>query len=267
MEFKVELDKELKKEKEKTKEEFGNFSENTQLLLDAGADEDKEALRAAGLNHEILEAEHSRGIEIDRKNLEEEYGLDVYTKDEIKNLCIKYDLRFLRSSHYAGKLDSIIAGKLKKFIKDNPVGDVSDSFYIIAPAEAFDLRGRDATTKNAADPILVYKVPKEDKYLFIHKWGRDFTILRRLRGLYMESESNMLSVGTSILTVFISIIFAFSFSKFTGEWYQYLNMLWIVGLSFIVNLGFLAIMFRDDDDYHERASGYIWDTREKRRKK
>jgi hypothetical protein len=269
MEFKIELDKELKKEKDKSKEEFGNFTKETQLLLDAGADEEKNALRVANLNYDLRNAEKSRGTEIDRKKLEEDYNLEVYTKEEIKSLCVKYDLRFLQTNRYKGKLDGDVATKLSEFIKNNPegVGDSSDAFYVIASEETFYLYGRDATSRKSVNPILVYKVPKEDMYVFIHRWGEGYTILRRLRGLYMETAQNMISVGTSIFTVVISIIFALLFDKFTGEWYQYLNIIWIVGVSLGLNYTFLSILFKDDKNFDRRESDYIWDKTDARRKK
>ena len=132
----VELKKELEKKKKKSIGNSEEFLKETQLLLEAGADDEKRALRAIGLDHQIRHVENNRGIEIEREKFESEYGESVFTEQEIKEICIKYDLRFLPSQFFKGRLDTQIASKLSKFIKENPeVGQHSDSFYIIAPSE------------------------------------------------------------------------------------------------------------------------------------
>ena len=74
---------------------------------------EKEALRAAGLDHHVQKVESDKGVEIERKQLEETYDDLVFTRQEIKDICIKYDLRFLRTEYFKAALDTEIAGKLK----------------------------------------------------------------------------------------------------------------------------------------------------------
>ena len=59
------------------------------LLMAPGSNSQKEALRTAGLDREILAVESKKGVEIDRNNNESTYGNTVFTEDEIKDICIK----------------------------------------------------------------------------------------------------------------------------------------------------------------------------------
>ncbi len=265
--IKVGLKEELEKKRKKSIGNSEEFLKETQLLLEAGADAEKRALRVAGLDHQIRHVESSMGIEIEREKFEKEYGESVFTGEEIKEICVKYDLRFFRSEYFKARLDTQIASKLSRFMKDNPeVGESSDSFYIIAPANAFELRNRPAKPFLTIDPILVYKLPRQDKYVYIHKWGRDFTVLRRLRGIFFESEDAMWSITTSFWTIIISIIFGSTFDGFTGMWYQQLNILWIFAASFLLAFATLAIMFNDGENFEKRETGKLWDDRVKRRR-
>lgn len=265
---KVSLGDELNKQKQDTKSKATSYAKQTQLLLTAGTDEEANALRVLGLDDDIRTAQRRVGNEIDREKIEEEYGLDAYTEEEIKNLCIKYDLRFLSSQYYKGELDSELAAKLNQFIKKHPeVGDSSNSFYVIASGENFDLYERNATSRKSSNPILLYQIPKEKKYVIIHQWGKGFGFFRRLRGYFFESYWNMMTVGTSFYTFILSFILGTLFGGFTGMWFQYLNFIWIVGVSVGLTAVTLAIMFNDDSDFYKRESGRVWNDRMKSRRR
>ena len=246
--------------------------ESVKLLM-SGEDGDIEILKRTGLDHEINKAEKIKGLEIDRKNLEDTYNGFVFTKDEIKDICIKYDLRFLPTKYFRGKLDTEVADKLKKFVAEHPeIGAVSESFYIIAPDNSFDIKYPCSNPSSKTDLILVYKVRTErygvDKFVFIHKWGNEeFSPIRRLKGIFYESPSSMTSVLMSAWIVIISTIFGLSSSGFTGEWYQYLNLIWIVAVSFGMSMLTLLIMFNDSDmKLYKRTSDEVWNTRYTRRR-
>jgi len=242
-------------------------------LLMSGEDGDREILKRTGLDHDIKEAEKIKGLEIDRKNLEDTYKGFVFTEEEIKDICIKYDLRLLPTKHFRGDLDTEVAEKLKAFVAEHPeIGAVSESFYIIAPENSFDLEYSDAKPSAKTDLILVYKVRTErgelEKFVFIHKWGKEeFSSLRRLKGIFYESTSSMTSVLMSAWTVIISTVFGVLFNGFTGEWHQYLNLIWILLMSFGMSMLTLLIMFNDGDmKLYNRTSDEVWNTRYTRRR-
>lgn len=262
--MKIGLKKELDKVRKKSINSVESIITEANRLLTAGADAEQEALRKAGLNHKKMMVETAQGVEIERKSFEEQYKDHVFTEEEIKNICIKYDLRFLRSEFYRGNLDTQLGSKLKKFIEDHPeVGNSSDSFYIMAPDNCFELIERPAkpfwTIKT--DPVLMYKLPKQNKYVYIHKWGRDFTILRRLRGMLLSSLSNMWSVGISMWMVILSALFGILYTGFTGEWYQYFHLIWIAAIAVGANYAMLCIMFKDGENFRQRETDRIWNER------
>jgi hypothetical protein len=265
------IKEELEKKRQESVDKTDSNAQSVKLLM-SGEDGDKEILRRTGLDHDINKAEKLRGLEIDRKSIEDTYKGFVFTEKEIKEICIKYDLRFLPTRYFRGALDTEVADKLKKFVAEHPeIGAVSESFYIIAPSNTFDLDGSDANPSNKTDLILVYKVRTEykdvEKFVFIHKWGKEeFSPIRRLKGIFYESESSMTTVLMSSWIVILSTIFGMSFSGFTGEWYQYLNFIWIVPVSFGLSMLTLLIMFNDSDmRLRLRTSNKIWNTRDTRR--
>ncbi|MEK6829102.1 MAG: hypothetical protein AABY15_03165 [Nanoarchaeota archaeon] len=265
--FNVKLKKELEKKKKESFNSSDGLVKETMLLLESNENAEKRALQIAGLDHQIRHVETAKGIEIERTQFEKEYGDSVFTRDEIKDICIKYDLRFLPSNRFRGRLDTQISYKLKEFIEKNPsVGNYSNDFYIIAPSNAFELNDRPAKPFITIDPILVYKLPKEDKYVYVHKWGRDFTILRRLRGMFLESRASMWTFAASFWIVMLSAILGLSFNGFTGMWYQYMNLLWIVPTAYGLAYATLAAMFNDGEDFKNRTTRNMWDSTYKRRR-
>jgi hypothetical protein len=75
------------------------------------------------------------------------------------------------------------------------------------------------------------------------------------------------SVLMSAWTVIISTVFGVLFNGFTGEWYQYLNLIWILLMSFGMSKLTLLIMFNDSDmKLYKRTSDEVWNTRYTRRR-
>lgn len=268
MGYRVGIKKELEDKRRGSQKHADGFLQEAQLLLESNTQEDKEALRIANLDNHIRAVETKRGSEIERKKLEDEYGNKAFTEKEIEEICVKYDLRMLNTRRFNGQLDSEITYKLKDFISrhNKEMGNSSSDFYIIAPSKAFELEGRPAKPFVAIDPILVYKTPRQDKYIYIHKWGRDFTFLRRIRGMFFESEASMWSFTMSAWIIALTVLFGVSYDGFTGMWHQYLNLLWIVGLSVPASLGTLSLMFNDGEGFGRRATPNIWNQPIRRRR-
>ncbi|MFB6306552.1 MAG: hypothetical protein ABEH43_06120 [Flavobacteriales bacterium] len=95
----------------------------------------------------------------------------IFTEKAIKNLCMKYRLRFLNSSLYQGELPQEALNKIRKFEKKNNVK--VNNFKIIAPEEKFQLKD------SKKDPLLF--IPLENNhYYLIHKWGNDMSYARNI---------------------------------------------------------------------------------------
>ena len=113
--------------------------ETKQLLLEANTKENA-ILAAAGLNKQSVEAYRLKDEAAMRKELKMKTGAPaVLTEAEIKNLCIRYRLRFLPSYRYAGNIDPLLGAKMIRFLE--AVGDVAPEysaerrFFIMAPVE------------------------------------------------------------------------------------------------------------------------------------
>ena len=188
--FKVDITEEVKKKRKSSEEEANDVVHEAQLLLEGSHQEEREVLKAVGLGHNIQQAERTNSINLERKTFETEYsGEVVMQKNEIKDLCIKYDLKFLRADYYKGHTDLSIGPKINRFVKSNNISPSKGDFFLLAPGIAFNLEERPKPPKQR-DPVLFYKVPNntsEDMYVMVHKWGNDFTILRYLRGLVLEN--------------------------------------------------------------------------------
>lgn len=271
MDYEVSLIRELNAQREKTVGETSLISEEQRLLLSPGGDKERQALRIAGIDHEILEAQKKIGIEIDRKRGEENYKNSVFTKDEVKNICVKYDLRFLSSSDFIGDLGSDAPKEMASFIKENPEIGQSNCFYIIASEEYFHLNRHNNNTKKTkkgSKAMILYKEPHNDNYVLINSWG-SYSILRRIRGLYMESFTNMHIYGAIIFSIPFTLLFALTSLSFVGT----IGDLFIVPViflgGFLVNLAFMAIiMYNDDENFASRASENVWNnTKERKLKK
>lgn len=96
---------------------------------------------------------------------------DIYDKEDIKKLAVKYRLRFLGTDQFKGKIpyDAIRAVKQREALSDKKI----ESFRILAPSEMFSLEDCDK------DPLLFAEL-NDGRYLFLHQWGGEVSWLRSI---------------------------------------------------------------------------------------
>lgn len=255
--FRVNIEKQLDAEKVKT-QQGETLVKEAKLLLDGNHQRERDLLKKIGLGHSIIKAETARGLGIERQNLEEKYEGKVYMIDEIKNLCLDYDLRFLNTEHFKGHIDTEIGYKVKSFFDKHKLNENYDNkmFYILAPKKAFNLEDRPKPPP--VDPILFYRPNRnEQKYLMVHQWGNDFTILRLIKGLMVRTAwSYYFSMSILGLCGF-NIILAL-----TRDFYEPMGNFII---SFFVGLVFGLIMLAckmgiEDEWSNKKFNIELWDT-------
>ena len=99
--IRVDLKKELEDSREKAiNQANSNDLKEIKLLLEQNTAEEKMVLKEAGLYGNIQKHESLIGVDIQRKKLEETFGIGnvkVFTAEEVRSLCVKYNLRFLNS--------------------------------------------------------------------------------------------------------------------------------------------------------------------------
>src|SRR5690606_34700738 len=133
---------------------------------------------------------------------------------------------------FIGDLGSEAPKEMASFIEENPEIGQSNCFYIIASEEYFHLNrynNNTKKTKKGSKAIILYREPHNDNYVLINSWG-SYSILRRIRGLYMESFTNMHIYGAIIFSIPFTLLFALTSSSFVGT----------IGDLFIVPVIFLG---------------------------
>tara|TARA_R110000868_G_scaffold73899_6_gene213858 strand:- start:798 stop:1490 length:693 start_codon:yes stop_codon:yes gene_type:complete len=152
--------------------------------------------QASAKDLEILEKlENGSGnLVIPKERLNADAIFDI---NEIKNLCLKYRLRFLDSSLFKGEIPYEGISKIKSL--ENELDCSLTNFKVLAPKELFHLTDKDS------DPILFLKL-SETKFYFIHKWGGEINRFRALLAYPMRSFSTMFSFLLGVAFIFSWLI-------------------------------------------------------------
>lgn len=108
---------------------------------------------------------------------------DVFSLTEIRNIAIRYRLRFLDSGLFKGDVPYEAISKLKEAERKYKVK--FSEFKILAPASLFKLEDRNK------DPLLFARV-SEQEYLLIHKWGKDLSGFRRVLAFPLRTIRNFI---------------------------------------------------------------------------
>jgi hypothetical protein len=187
--MKVSIEKELEKKAQKEKTIFDPVKE-VKLLMESNDMEKARILRGLSNNSQFSRVEKMVGKQLDLERLENSYDGRVYTIEQIKDLCIDYNLRFLEAKRFTGNFDVEVAGKILEFANKTktPIDDFSlrNNFYVMAPEKMFALKDEKHITKKQLDPAIFYRIDNQH-YKLIHKWGNDFTIFRLLQGFRFRS--------------------------------------------------------------------------------
>lgn len=131
----------------------------------------------------------------------DEEGLDpsrIFSLDEIKNIAIKYRLRFLDSPIYKGPIPSEALNEIKE-ISENQGKDLR-VFKILAPISFFKRK-----TKNDADAIL-FTITNLGNYYLLFRWGYPTPWHRWLSSYPLRDFEKMFALILSI-TLILSLSF------------------------------------------------------------
>ncbi len=193
------------------------------LLLEETSQQERELLRQAGLSHTFDKIDKQEAVRLTRIKKQEEFNTKLYTLEEIKDLCIKYRLRFLPSKEFHGKIDEKLGKKLIEYFKErNIVGTMANeantNLFILAKKRDFNFNQKENLAP--VNPVLFYQVDtKEGKmYSIVTKWGRSFGIERRILGEIYEYEEKyliLMIIGSYILS---NIITSYLFNLSPFNW-------------------------------------------------
>jgi hypothetical protein len=163
-------------------------------------------------------------------NIEKEIDDEnVFSINEIRNICIRYRLRFLDTAHFRSKYPYDAIAEINAFEKKHDT--TIKSFRIIAPSKAFDLENINK------DPLLFAELTNNRFYL-LHQWGKELKWYRKIFAWPLQNFRSM------IITLLICcFIFAFSIPSsamhiFSFESEMYLRI-WLTIHTFIGTLGLI----------------------------
>jgi len=172
------------------------------------------------------------GVNLERKAFEDEFGTKTFTEAEVREFCLKYDLRLLPTTLYCGAIDPSVGAKLTRFLEKNGMSarHSASSLYVMAPPYAFQLEEQPEPPEPPripqGDPVLFYKVQPRDvtstdvpSYcVMITKWGNDFTIGRLALGWLKRDPENSFVWKTAMLSLILSVIAGTMFSADNWMW-------------------------------------------------
>ena len=147
------------------------FLDEVYGLLDQEQKQD-DVIRAVVLSSRGKHAVELRDPEPDR----------TFTAEVIKELCIKYRLRFLDGGLFKGPLPNGAVYAVRQL--ERRVGGPVHAFRIMAPAERFKL------CDSEVDPLLFVPLG-DDRYYLVHKWGKDLSFLRVIQGLPVRTPLHL----------------------------------------------------------------------------
>ena len=118
---------------------------------------------------------------------------NIFHKNKIKKICVRYRLRFLDSKLFKGDYPENITSIISDLERKHETQ--LDNFMIMAPSKLFKVKSPD-------DPILFVPIGN-DYYYLIHKWGKEFNQIRKLLVLPFKNIDNL-----TIFSVLVSVFFA-----------------------------------------------------------
>ncbi|MEZ4936423.1 MAG: hypothetical protein R2799_02405 [Crocinitomicaceae bacterium] len=121
----------------------------------------------------------------------------IWSLETIEKLCLKYRLRFLDSELFKGDIPQEAWDRLAEL--EDRHGKRFRSFRIIAPGEFFELNYVDK------DPIMLAEL-SPNKYLFIHKWGKDMKWWRQIKAFPFQSYQHFFASLCGVAFVLASLI-------------------------------------------------------------
>lgn len=231
------------KEKRKSKEKKQNsLVDEVKLLLEDNASKEREFMTTIGFDHHIRKVDAYKSDKIITEQEEAKYG-DIYKLEDIKKICLDYDLRFLPIEYYKGNITADLPSVLMRFCEEHNIPQnyhLRYDLYIAAPKENFELQER------PKDPLLFYRT-RDENFTLVHKWGKDFTVMRLLKGFLNRNDH------TAFISRFLIIaLICFSVQSFIGLFSNW----WII-LDVVIGCIVGGIIMPDEKNDKNWDSKYL----------
>lgn len=205
--------------------------DHSRLLAAEKVKNQKEILRHYNWDEDIQEIEHKKGQRIDRQAEEEAYQSDVFYLEEIKQICMDFNMKFRPANELVFfdqnqkyEITPVIEEFCRQLKYDNGGKDY-DRFYALAIAEDFaskEERKAGKKAKSKTPRLMMFYLTDKKKKTFIHvnTWGSTkFPVTRYVQAWAVRNPINAF-VGRTVL--FSSILFVlgclFTSSPLFGIW-------------------------------------------------
>ena len=167
---------------------------------------------------------------------------NIFHKETIKKICVRYRLRFLDSNLFKGDYPKNITKIISDIEKKHDTK--LNNFMIMAPSKLFKIKSPD-------DPILFVPIGN-DYYYLIHKWGEEFNYLRKLLVLPFKNIDN-LTIFSVLVSAFFALLGKLFIPSLTSSEVFILFLFLVKGFIFI----FFYMFFLTRRNFNES----IWDSK------
>lgn len=182
------LQETAKRNQENQLQEANRLLESVKANLVAEDNSDKNMLQFFGTRNVIIE--HTDKAEKAKEFIKGGF----ITKEDIRSVCLKYNLRFLQTKYYKKEIPMSSLNDLRLFKEENRISDydMKENLMIIAPKDHFSLGDRPKT-----DPVILYK--DKNVYRVVSKWGSDFKSSRLVSSLFARYPNIIILIVYTIL--------------------------------------------------------------------
>ncbi len=159
--------------------------------------------------HNLLESGVTSAGLLNLEFLDEE---NIFSLANIKEIAVKYRLRFLSTRHFKNKIPYEAVSKLKAL--ETKTGQKTPSLMILAPSEMFRLE--DANK----DPLLFAPL-SDGRFYLVHQWGGEISWLRAVLA-WPKQKLQHLVVSIAVLSALISLLLpAIWFGDAQGNYFNF----------------------------------------------
>lgn len=216
-----------------TNKETSDFKEMQKLLADPEEKKVIDLIRYLSPDCEFVKKEHEYGIQLEKKQHADEYGLIVINKADIRKELVKYNLHFYNSTNFTGEYDLDFVKKMNETIVNNRLNKVDGDtfreslFFISEKENDKSLEGQNSNPIKLA----LYKLPEKNGYYAILNKNSDYaTMINYYKGIKNYSSFQMRLCF--LLETFISLLLLYVFF-YKADFVSTTGILSVVGMFFI----------------------------------
>ncbi|MGB3588060.1 MAG: hypothetical protein WBA23_16040 [Tunicatimonas sp.] len=240
----------LIREDQKRQGVINDPAREAQVLLQEQGMQEERAIRQLGLKRSLHQIHDPKQQWLQQWLLNKQFDGEVYHVDDVKRICVDYRMRMLSSRLYRGPIDPEFGTKLNRFQKEQALTeeDLEYDFYVVAPAETFDLEKRQ---RPVIDPLLLYQIDQHH-YKLVHQWGDDLHPLRYIQSWRHRNLTNMTVYWTIITFLVTMLLFGFLAESMV-------NAFTIASVfTFLVGWGFYSTLRDNFEEQKHRFSCHNW---------